>query len=144
MSFAARTGLGTAASTSLGAYLKNGIYIEIASPPATATATWTASNSGLVTVAAFSGGESYTWLTGSGVVADYSIRLTVNSGTSPNEPGSSAVNSWLPLSVTRFWGLTTSGGIESNDCTIEIAETGNLTNIIASASSVQLGAESVP
>lgn len=48
---------------------------------------------------------------GSGAIVGgpYEIRLTVNSGSSPNEGGSDTTGSWLSLSASdRYWGLTRS------------------------------------
>jgi len=142
MSFAARTGLGTTASTALGAYLASASYFNVVTTPATSTVRFSAGNSGLVSIT--SGTPfAYTWLTGAGVAADYSIRLTLNSGDAINEGGSSPVGSWLSLVATRYWGLTTSGGILTNNCTIEISQTADTTNILASAI-VSMTSESTP
>ena len=142
MSFAARTGLGTTSSTALGAYLKSSSYTNIVTDPATSTLRFSALNTGLVTVSSNTP-DIYTWLTGAGVVADYSIRLTLISGDAINEAGSAAVGSWLSLATTKYWGLSISGGYLTNQCTIEISETADTTNVFASAV-VNMTAESLP
>jgi len=55
------------------------------------------------------------------VGSPYEIRLTVTSGTSPNEVGSDTTGSWLALSSNRQWGLTRTGtGTTQGTYTIEI------------------------
>ena len=135
MSFAARTASGTASSGALAAYLKNNNYSALAVSPFTATANFRANASGSILVTATVGGETYTWLIGGGTSSNYSIRLTVASGTGPNESGSALVGTWLPLSVDYYWGLErTAVGNTNGTYTIEIAETAVLSNILASAS----------
>ncbi len=131
MSFAARTASGTASSGTLSAYLKDNFYAALATAPFAATVTFTANASGTIVVTATVNGETYTWLIGGGVNSDYSIRLTVTSGTAPNQAGSALVSTWLPLGIAYFWGLTTTSGNLNNQCTVEIAETATLTNILA-------------
>lgn len=142
MSFAARTGLGTTASTALGAYLKNASYFNAVTDPATSIVRFSAANTGYVTVTSGTP-DYYNWLTGAGVAADYSIRLTLNSGDAINEAGSAPTGSWVSLVTTRYWGLSISGGYLTNNCTIEIAETADTTNILASAV-VSMTSESLP
>ena len=133
MSFAARTFLGSDASTSLGAYLKDEFYSAFAVAPSPATVRFTANAAGTIVVTATVNAETYTWLIGGGINSDYSVRLTVTSGTSPNEPGSALVATWLPLGIDYYWGLRTTAGNLSNQCTVEIADTAVLTNILATA-----------
>jgi len=134
MSFAARTPLGATASGGLGAYLKNNFYAALATAPSAAVVTFTANAVGSIVVTATVNGESYTWLIGGGINSDYSIRLTVDSGTAPNLAGSALVSTWLPLGISYYWGLTTASGNLNNSCTIEIAETAVLANILDTAS----------
>ena len=131
MSFAARTASGTASSGTLSAYLKDNFYAALATAPFAATVTFTANASGTIVVTATVNGEAYTWLIGGGINSDYSIRLTVTSGTAPNLAGSALVSTWLPLGIPYYWGLTTTSGNLNNQCTVEIAETALLTNILA-------------
>ena len=131
MSFAARTPLGAAGSGGLSAYLKDNFYAALATSPSAATVTFTANASGTIVVTATVNGETYTWLIGGGINSDYSIRLTVTSGTAPNQPGSALVSTWLPLGIDYYWGLTTAAGNLNNQCTVEIADTALLTNILA-------------
>lgn len=131
MSFAARTPLGAAGSGGLSAYLKDNFYASFATAPSAATVTFTANAAGTIVVTATVNFETYTWLIGGGVNSDYSIRLTVTSGTAPNQPGSALVSTWLPLGISYYWGLTTTSGNLNNQCTVEIAETALLTNILA-------------
>ena len=131
VSFAARTFLGSDASTSLGAYLKDNFYASLATAPSAATVTFTANAAGTIVVTATVNFETYTWLIGGGINSDYSIRLTVTSGTAPNQVGSALVATWLPLGIDYYWGLTTAAGNLNNQCTVEIAETATLTNILA-------------
>ncbi len=131
MSFAARTASGTASSGTLSAYLKDNFYAALATSPSAATVTFNAYASGSIDVFATVNSETYTWLIGGGVNSDYSIRLTVTSGTAPNQAGSALVSTWLPLGIPYYWGLTTTSGNLNNQCTVEIAETALLTNILA-------------
>ena len=131
MSFAARTASGTASSGTLSAYLKDNFYAALATSPSAATVTFNAYASGSIDVFATVNSETYTWLIGGGVNSDYSIRLTVTSGTAPNLAGSALVSTWLPLGISYYWGLTTTSGNLNNQCTVEIAETALLTNILA-------------
>ena len=131
MSFAARTFFGSDASTSLGAYLKDEFYSAFAVAPSPATVRFTAKSNGTIVVTATVNAETYTWLIGGGINSDYSIRLTVTSGTVPNQAGSALVSTWLPLGIDYYWGLTTAAGNLNNQCTVEIAETATLTNILA-------------
>lgn len=134
MSFAARTALGTASSTALSAYLKDNTYSAFAVSPLTAQVNFLARATGVITVTSTVNGETYTWLIGGGTSPDYSIRLTVDSGTAPNQSGSALVGTWLPLSIDYYWGLerTAVGNINGN-YTVEIAETALTTNILATA-----------
>ena len=131
MSFAARTASGTASSGTLSAYLKDNFYAALATSPSAATVTFNAYASGSIDVFATVNSETYTWLIGGGINTDYSIRLTVTSGTAPNLAGSALVSTWLPLGISYYWGLTTTSGNLNNQCTVEIAETALLTNILA-------------
>ena len=131
MSFAARTASGTASSGTLSAYLKDNFYAALATSPSAATVTFNAYASGSIDVFATVNSETYTWLIGGGINSDYSIRLTVTSGTAPNLAGSALVSTWLPLGIPYYWGLTTTSGNLNNQCTVEIAETALLTNILA-------------
>ena len=131
MSFAARTPLGAAGSGGLSAYLKNNFYAALATSPSAATVTFNAYASGSIDVFATVNSETYTWLIGGGINSDYSIRLTVTSGTAPNLGGSALVSTWLPLGIPYYWGLTTTSGNLNNQCTVQIAETALLTNILA-------------
>ena len=131
MSFAARTASGTASSGTLSAYLKDNFYAALATSPSAATVTFNAYASGSIDVFATVNSETYTWLIGGGINSDYSIRLTVTSGTAPNLAGSALVSTWLPLGISYYWGLTTTSGNLNNQCTVEIAETALLTNILA-------------
>lgn len=62
-----------------------------------------------------------------GAAADYEIRCTVNSGTTP---AGSATGSWLSLSSTRAWTLTETGtGTKSCNLTIEIRKAGSSSSV---------------
>lgn len=58
--------------------------------------------------------------------ADYDVRLTVNSGTTP---AGSATGTWLSLSASRAWTLTDTGPVGpaiTNNCTVEIRDATSL------------------
>lgn len=76
-------------------------------------------------------GSAWTWT--NGTPANYAVRCTVNSGTTPS---GSATGSWLSCNTSREWYIedtVVGGGVVATDCTIEIRDVVSLT-VLATAS----------
>lgn len=82
-----------------------------------------------------SGLESYAWLSG-GSSNLYSVKLDVTG--SSFDIGSTAINTWVPLTSSIFWGLSTASNqfqrfnSKSITGTLSFALSSNLSNVLAS------------
>jgi hypothetical protein len=96
---------------------------------------------GVITMIRVNGGTTTSaWgsPTSSGEGANYWVRATLDSGTSPSGP---ALGSWHQLSSARAWALTqTSSGVSSCQLTIQIASDSGGSNILSTCT-VTLEAE---
>jgi len=80
------------------------------------------------------------WCTPTSAASDYEARVTITSGTLDS---GSAVNTYLPLSTTRTWGVgpTSVPGISQCVFTVEIRRIG--TGTVLSSASIDLYAEAI-
>lgn len=110
-------------------YLENAVYKDdLTTGPATATFQLT-SGGAAAGAPAFSGDDSYNWLTG-GTPGDYEVRITMTVGTVSSGP---AAGSWWNLGTTRTWVATrTVNGSKVCEFLAEIRAVGT-TTILASA-----------
>lgn len=133
MTFAARVSTETTSGKS--AYLKSGSYYAIAFG-STATVIWAinASTPATVVVTAESS-DIYTWLTGQGPAANYSIMYTPQPGSDALDGGSSPTNVWLSLGSARSWSLSAELGQapQSASAIIKISDSADNSVILATA-----------
>lgn len=105
--------------------------------PATATAGYRLMNTGAAQkrVTGSYAAISNEWMV-TGAVADYECRATLNSGDTPT----GTLATWLALSTTRTWELSTSSGLLTCNLTIEIRDAATTT--VLDSASVTLTVES--
>jgi hypothetical protein len=142
MTFAAR--VSTETTSGKGAYLKSGSYYSIAFG-STSTVIWAINASTPATVFITAENyETYTWLTGQGPAAGYSIRYTPLPGRDTLAGASSATGVWLSLSSGRSWSLSVNVGQmpKSASGVIEISDSADNSVILATAT-VYLDAEAL-
>ena len=125
------------AASALAATLTGATYDDPNLSPATAEAGFRVHSDGtLDSDQAGAWTDQYAWLTGSGTNADYSVRFTKTPpGGVALAAGSSANATWLACSTTRTWYITNSVASSMKEYigTLEIAETANLANVLATA-----------
>lgn len=110
---------------------------HVVATPATATAGYRLNNSGSASkrVAGSYSAISNEWML-RGSVSQYETRATLNSGSTP----SGTLGSWLSLSTTRDWELTTASGNITCSLTVEIRRASN--GEVLDSATITLTAES--
>ena len=138
MSFGARP-TGYSAPLGPAASLPANLYVEQNNPSGSATASFTMNSNGTYSSVGNLSSESGTWQTGSGTGASYDVRVTLIDGSFD----SGTTGSWLSLSSSRTWSMSTTT-IQFANSTIEVRDASTLVVLTTSSLFVQASVGAPP